>query len=266
MKWPYSLKVAAAAATVLFLSNSAEAQFTYATGGLSARFIPIDWDIASPDNTTARSLALNVGVMHRPFQRFAVGIEFELPVMNGTSFSYKDADNVGTSSAFDDFDFRFGESARYEPQEYDYALSNNIHTRLLLRYFPAASDDMGTFIEGRAAVGTLREEFTFIREEIPATSTNTRVPGENRNYSNDRSAGSLGLAIGSFQQYETGFYYDLSVGYDHYFYDIEGDDFTFNIVTDRESSGGGNVTTTFNSRIRENTGSWFARLSFGYFF
>ncbi len=268
MKWPYSLKLAAASAAVLLFSNSAEAQFTYATGGLSARFIPFDWDIAGEDNTTARSLSLTVGAVHRPIRKLAVGLEFDIPVMRGTNFSYKDAENRGTSFPFDDFEFRTGGSSNYVPQEYDYTLSNNIHTRFLLRYYPANSLEEGTFIEGRAALGTLKEEFTFIRTEIPGSfiQGTPTVPGENVNYSNDRSAGSLGLAFGSFQQFNSGFYYDFRFGYDHYFYDIEGDDFLYVIVTDRESTGGGNIETEFRSRIRENNGSWFAQLSFGYFF
>lgn len=135
-----------------------------------------------------------------------------------------------------------------------------------MRYYPKTSAEAGLYFEGRAAAGTLREEFTFVREALPGTAHDPHVSGENINYSNKRTAGSAGMAIGTLRAYETGFYYDIRLGYDRYFYDIEGDDFQYEIITGRASSGNGDVRTTFVSRIRDNTGSWFTQLSLGYFF
>lgn len=265
MKWPFSLKLAAAAAAmILSIPESAQAQFTYFTGGFSGRFTPIQWELAADNNTTMGTVSFNLGAIHRPVRAFAAGLEFEIPLTQSNSFSYRDAPVSGGGS-FSDFEFTSA-SNRYLPQEYDYTLRNNVHTRLLLRFYTGGAGEDGMFIEGRAAVGSLSEEFTFVRREIPAdiSSGTSRVPGRNIRHSNNRTASSLGLAYGSMRSFESGFYYEYRIGWDRYFFDIEGDNFRYNAEVDGNNND--HAIATFESRILENSGSWFLNFSMGYFF
>jgi hypothetical protein len=242
---------------LIFFSAQGIAQFTYVEGSIG--FSGWKFGRMEPPQAGMRSFALNVSGVRRFVRPLGIGLELEVPFFQTNT---SDFTGVPTENTFNSF---FGWDAveeEFQPEVAEYKLRKNAVPRILLRlYLGDGYDDF--YFEGRFAISSVREEYTFRRGEI-VLNDSTQVAASNVDYSGKIGYTAAGFAMGYQNTNDDGWFFRIRAGFDVMRFEESDMNFSIPFTYFSSQEDIGNVELV--SPISETVTNWYIDIGTGYYF